>query len=305
MQSLSTVLSVFLLLFLGYGAKKLRWLKEEDAGTLNALVIRFTMPAFIFNAIYTYHEPLPWTMAKIPLVGFGAIAVVLVLGYLCGRVLKIDRPTLGGMIIACGFGNTGFLGYPVTQAAFPGNQTALITAALYDELVMAFFLYTLGMSIAAYFAGGKVKLSQLTTMLKTPMLWAIPVALAMRAVHLPAFFMSTLDYLARGTVPLVMISLGLVLSARSMKGLSSPILVVCVLKLLVLPVLTYYGSGVAAMSGTIRQVTVLESGMPSAVMTCIVAGFFGANERFVAGAIFVTTLLSIATIPIILHLLGV
>ena len=54
-----------------------------------------------------------------------------------------------------------------------------------------------------------------------------------------------------------------------------------------------------------HQVGVLESGMPSAVMTGVLASKFGANGRFVAGVIFVSTLLSIVTIPTILLMLGV
>ncbi len=40
-------------------------------------------------------------------------------------------------------------------------------------------------------------------------------------------------------------------------------------------------------------------------MTCVIASQFGANARFVAGAIFASTLLSIAAIPAGLIILGV
>lgn len=297
-------MSIFLLLFIGYGTKKVGLLKEKDADLLNTVVIYLTLPAFIFNAIYGYREPLPLSMIKVPILGFAMIAVVLVIAYFIGRTLNLDRPTLGGLIIAAGFGNTGFLGYPVVLAAF-GPGKALVTAALYDELAMALPLYTVGVLIAAGFAGQKVERGQLLKVLTFPALLAIPAALILRPIPLPEPLMESLRYLGAGTIPLVMISLGLSLSARSLHGFAVPALLVVVLKLGVLPLLTYFAFRASGAEGVILQVSVLESGMPSAVMTTVLASKFGANARFVAGVIFLTTLLSIATIPAMLIILGV
>ena len=304
MNVIGTVISIFLLLFIGYGTRKVRLLCAEDADLLNTVVIYITLPSFIFDAIYSYRQPLPLSIAKVPVIGFAMILVVLGAAYVVGRAMKLDRPTLGGMIIASGFGNTGFLGYPVVQAAFQ-RKSALVTAALYDELAMALPLYTLGVLIAAGFAGERVKRGQLLAVLKLPALWAIPAALLLRPLALPEPLLAAIGYLGCGTIPLVMISLGLSLSAKSLKGLAAPVLAVCVLKLGVLPLLTHYTLQAGGVTGTMHQVGVLESGMPSAVMTGVLASKFGANGRFVAGVIFVSTLLSIVTIPTILLMLGV
>ena len=303
MGIVGTVLSIFLLLFIGYGTKKVRLLRAEDADLLNTVVIYITLPAFIFDAIYSYRQPLPLSIAKVPIIGFAMILAVLGVAYIIGRALKLDGPTLGGMIIASGFGNTGFLGYPVVLAAFQ-QKGALVTAALYDELAMALPLYTVGVLIAAGFAGKHVRGRQLLRVLALPALWAIPAALLLRAIALPEPLLAAIGYLGSGTIPLVMISLGLSLSARSLKGVGIPVLAVCVLKLGLLPVLTHYALQAGGVTGTMYKVGVLESGMPSAVMTGVLASKFGANGSFVAGVIFVSTLLSIVTIPATLLILG-
>ncbi len=230
MSVVGTVLSIFLLLFLGYGTKKIRLLRAEDADLLNTVVIYLTLPAFIFDAIYSYRQPLPLSIVKVPIIGFAMIAVVLAIAFIVGRMLRLDRPTLGGLILASGFGNTGFLGYPVVQAAFH-ERGALVTAALYDELAMALPMYTLGALIAAGLAGEKVEGEQLLRVFKLPAFLAIPVALLLRPVAIPEPLLAAIRYLGNGTIPLVMISLGLSLSARSLKGLAVPVLAVCVLKL--------------------------------------------------------------------------
>ena len=304
MTVIDTVISIFLLLFIGYGTKKVRLLRAEDADLLNNVVVYLTLPAFIFEAIYGYRQPLPFSIVKVPIIGFAMIAAVIVAGYLVGRALRLDRPTLAGLMIAAAFGNTGFLGYPVIKTAFAAKG-ALVTAVLYDELAMALPLYTLGAAIASGFAGERFDRKQFAKVLTMPSMLAIPIALALRPLTLPEPLMVALRYLANGTIPLVMISLGLSLSARSLKGYAVPVLAACVLKLGLLPLLTYYSLRAGGVSGVMLQAGVVESGMPSAVMTCVIASKFGANAKFVAAAIFVSTLLSIAAIPTVLVLLGV
>lgn len=302
MSIANSVFPVFLLMFLGYGIKKLRLLKQEDTGVLTTVIIYLTLPCFVFEAIYRHRAGLPPSIAKVPFVGLGMIIVVLIAAYIIGRMFKLDRPTLGGFILAAGFGNTGFLGYPVVQAAF--GQDALITAALYDELAMAFPLYTLGTFIAASFAGARAETKSVLKLAAAPAVWVIPLALLVRPYNIPEPVTKTIQYLAAGTVPLAMISLGLSLSARSIKGLALPVFTACALKLALLPVITFYAARATGIAGQVQTVMVLESGMPSAVMACVVASKFGANERFVAGVVFVSTILSIAAIPLTLVILS-
>jgi predicted permease len=297
-----SVFPVFLLMFLGYGIKKLRLLRQEDTGVITTVIIYLTLPCFVFDAIYRHRTGLPPSIARVPIVGLCMIIVVLLAAYIIGRALKIDRPTLGGFILAAGFGNTGFLGYPVVQAAF--GQNALITAALYDEIAMAFPLYTLGTFIAASFAGEKVDAKSILKLAAAPAVWIIPLALLVRPYNIPEPLTKTVQYLAAGTVPLAMLSLGLSLSARSIKGLVLPIIAACVLKLALLPAITFHAAQATGITGQVQTVMVLESGMPSAVMACVVASKFGANERFVAGVVFISTIMSIATIPLTLLILG-
>jgi len=298
-----TVLSIFLLLFAGYGIKKARILKAGDAEILNTVVLNLTLPAFIFLAIYGYHGNLTLQIAKVPIFGFATMLVVMVIAWLIGRALRLDRRIIGGLIIVSAFGNTGFLGYPVVQAAFH-QKGALVTAVMYDELAMAFPLYTLGILLATTFSGEKISREYMLKVFKLPSMWAIPLALILRPYVLPGPIMHAIEYLSAGTIPLVMISLGLSLSTSSLKGYAVPVLVACVLKLGVLPLLTHHVMGFVGVQGTMHQVTVLESAMPGAMMSAVIAGRFGDCGKYTTSAIFTATLLSLVTIPLTLWLLG-
>lgn len=300
-----TVLSVFLLLFVGYGMKKLRVLQPANCDLLNTVVIYVMLPAYIFNVIYGYKGTVHVSTVYAILIGFAMIALVSLLSYLIGGLLKFDNSILAGLILAAAFGNTGFLGFPVVEAAFK-DRGALFTAVLYDEFAMALPLYTIGIIVATGFMGEKFDTGRIKRLIYLPQLWAIPVALLVRSfphIHLPEPLLVALKYLANGTVPLVMISIGLSLSAKSMKGYTLPVIVACTMKLAVLPLLTYYAAQRASISGITLQTITLEAGMPTAMMAGVLIAKFGRSGQFVASTIFISTMLSLVTIPVILMLI--
>jgi len=301
---IGTVLSIFLLLFAGYGIKKVRIMKPDDAEILNTVVLYLTLPAFIFQAIYGYRGQLSLEIAKVPVFGFIAMLGVMLLAWLIGRALRLDKCIIGGLIVVSAFGNTGFLGFPVVQAAFR-DKGALVTAVMYDELAMAFPLYTLGLFVTALFSGEKLSREFMLRVFKLPSMWAIPLALILRPHPLPHPLLDAIRYLSDGTIPVVMISLGLSLSASRIKGYAVPVLVACLLKMAVLPFLTHHTMALVGVRDTMHQVTVLESAMPPAMMSAVIAGRFGRCGGFATSAIFVATLLSLLTIPLTLVVLGV
>lgn len=287
--------SVFLLLLAGYGAKRIGFLKPADTRVVNSVVINLTMPAFIFLSIH--QRPLDPATIKVPLLGFFVQTVVLALAFGCARALRLDRRTTGGLMLAATFGNTGFLGYPIITAAFSHNPRAMPTAVMFDELAMSLMLNSVGVAVASGFAGKRFEPRSLLEFLKNPLFPSTVVSLALRNVYVPPTILKTLGFLAAGTVPLAMISIGLSLSGRSIRKYPAAFGTSFALKMLAMPVLMYFVAPLVGVTGMLKQVAVVECAVPTAVIAGVIAGRYDANEEFVAGTIFVTTLLSIAVIP--------
>ncbi len=300
-ETLSAVASIFLLLMAGYGAKKVGVLREQDVHVVNSLLINLSMPAFIF--VNTHKKPLTMGMVKAPFVAFIMEIVVIGLAYLLARLLKLDRKTTGALMIVSAFGNTGFLGYPVTAAAFSGDKKAILTAVMIDNFGMALILYTVGVAIVTTFAGSEFKWKNVFEFLKTPMFPATIVALALRQVEIPSLVMDTLTFMGHATVPLAMISIGLSLKTTAVTKYPLPFLVATVLKMAVLPALVYFGLPYVGVEGTVRDVVTMECATPAAVMTGVISGKYGANHEFAAGTVFATTLISVISIPLLLSII--
>ena len=115
------VLSIFLLMLVGYAARKLRLLRREDCGVLNDIVIDPTLPAFVFNAIYSYKQPITPAMIKVPLAGLLAIFVMLAAAFVTARALGLKKSMYAAFILAAAFGNTGFSRLSTRGCRLPGT----------------------------------------------------------------------------------------------------------------------------------------------------------------------------------------
>ncbi|MGC8861286.1 MAG: AEC family transporter [Armatimonadota bacterium] len=301
-HTLNTVASIFLLLLAGYGSKRLGALNASDAAVVNSLVVNLTMPAFIFVSVH--NKPITPAMVKAPVVGFVMEMVVVGIAYCAARALRLDRRTTGALMLVSAFGNTGFLGYPVVTAAFRGDKHAILSAVMFDEFAMALPLNSVGVALAVSFAGCRFERSSLLEFLKTPLFPSTIAALLLRQVSVPPLVMTTLGYLAAGTVPLAMISIGLSLTSRVVKSYPYALATALILKMVVLPALVWLVLPLTSVGGVVKQVVVLESAMPSAVFSGVVAARYGANGAFAAAAVFASTLASVIMIPAVLMLVG-
>jgi malonate transporter len=124
----NTVVPVFALILLGFGAGKLGWFGEGSARGLSTFVFSFAIPAMLFKAMATFGLPSspPWAFWG---AFFGAVIAAWVLAILLSRHV----PGLGGAggapaALGAGFGNTVMLGLPLGVAHY--GEAALLPMAL-------------------------------------------------------------------------------------------------------------------------------------------------------------------------------
>lgn len=236
------------------------------------------------------------------MVGLIAECLVLGLAYAAARALKLDRKTTAGLMIAATFGNTGYLGLPFVSAVFGGDKAAIQSAVMMDSFAMRILLCTAGIAVATSFAGERFRWQDTLEFVKSPLFVALVIGLIFRKTPVTGVPYDVLSYAAAMTVPLSMISVGLNLSLGSAKKWPLAVAAAVALKLAILPALTHLGLPFLQVGDTVAKVAVLEMAMPSAIFGGVIAGRYGANKEFVAGAIFVSTLLSVVGIPTVLAL---
>lgn len=303
--TLHALAPLFLLILLGYGLKRARVLHAAHVPVLNGLVVNVTFPALIVHSL-AVAPVLPTQTLRLPLALLLAELLVLALAFGLGRVARLPRPTWGALLMTATFGNTGFLGYPITLALLPRQFPAAI---LIDQFGMTIPMYVSVSLIGASFgATGADRTAVLARFFRSPMFWAVLVGGAARLISWPSIpgadvVAQCLTYLGQGTTPLVLLALGVALRPGAVRARPGAALLACALKLFVLPLLMWVVCRLLGLNGDERAVGVLMAAMPTAVMASVLSGQHDLDGDWAVGVVFVSTVLSAVTMPLLMAVL--
>jgi hypothetical protein len=295
----STILTFAAIVGVGALLRSTGLLSPSDVRPLNAIIVNVGLPAFIFQAVRG--ADLGADLWRVVLISWGVFLAVIMLAWLVSSVRAHDPARRGAIMLTAAFGNTGFIGYPVTAALLGGAAVPL--AVFSDVFGTVFALVIVGLPVAARLSGGGDRVSLLRELLTFPAVLALVAGLVARAVPVPESVSSGLDLLATIVAPLIMLSVGIMLRPRSLVRRFADIALVVMLRLAVAPALALMGGDMFA-SGDVLRVAVLQAGMPTMMLTLVVGERFGLDTDFIASAIFVTTLLSAVTIPLAQTVIG-
>lgn len=313
----------FLLIGLGHLLRRRGLLDPAHVPVLNGLVIQVTLPALVVLGLLRAPRLSPG-LALVPVAFLCAEAAGLALLYGLGRRLGWPRPLLGAVLMVGVFGNTSFIGYPVTLALLPRQFP---TTILIDQFGMTVPMYLsaalLGAALGENGEAGAAaaRRAAVTRFLRSPIFLSAVLGLVLRQVPVPdglaalplvrglgSVFTRCLEILGQGTTPLVLLALGASLRAGAVRGQGGPLALACGAKLLLSPILVWgvcraLGMTGAGLGAETRLDAVLEAAMPSAVMASVLSGQAGLAGDFAVGVVFVTTVLSALTLPLLLTLL--
>lgn len=271
-----------------------------DARSLGRVVFYVFSPVLIFNLLLQNKLKIDEAIGVIAL----TICVVAAMGlvtYLLGTFFKLERPVLTAILITTMFANTGNYGLPLVSFAF--GEQALSYAGIYFVTTTLLF-YTLGVLIASL--GHMSPKDAVLGLFKIPTLYAVLLAVLINGlgVQLPGPVARAVDLAAGGTIPLMLVLLGVELSRVQLDGSLRAMQLSVSLRLLVAPLIALLLTGLFGIDGPARQGSVTEAAMPSMVSATVLATEYQLDSRLVTAVIFISTLLSPLTLTPLLVYLG-
>jgi predicted permease len=278
-----------------------RILRPEDAKPLNDIIIYAGLPALVFRAVHA--SDLTLDLVWMAVVAWSAIVVGFAVAWVSCRAFRLPDPTAAGFMIAAALGNTGYLGYPLALALF--GDAGLVRAIFYDIFGTVFAVLTIGLLVAQRLGdtGGK-RLNLVKEIVTFPGVVAMALALALRSVDIPVLVSDALDGLANLVVPLIMISLGISLQARTIRERAAALGGVAAVKLVLLP---FVALGVGALlldDSDALGLVVMQAGMPSMMLSLVFGIRYKLDVDFIASAILVTQVGALAAVPFFQLLVG-
>ena len=285
---------------MGYLARRLGYLGGETDQKLSKIILNITMPCLIVASVATGDE-LPGTAEILSVLKVAAVfyGMELLLSAVVPRLLGGTDKQKGVWRYTLVFPNMAFIGYPVAVALF--GPEALFYAVI---LVLPFNLlaYSLGPLMLA--GRAKFRWQQLTS----PCIIASVIALvvALGHIQLPAIVGECAGFVGNLTTPLSMLVVGSLLAGLSVgKVFASPRLwALTAVRLLVLPALLWLLLGwMNVEPPMVAGIAVILMAMPTAVNGSMLSMEYGGDTECMAQITFLTTLVSIITIPVVSALL--
>lgn len=270
------------------------------ADVLGRVIVDVTMPALLVHVLAA--QDLEWSASSALLATTAAFVASAVIGTGLARVLGQDRRAQGAAGLTASFCNTGFLGFPLMLALFPGDGAASSAALLVDTFNTTLLLWTLGAGFATRMGrGGELDVKTSLRMLVRPMTLAVLLGLALRTagITIPPFLDGTLAALGACTSPLVFLTLGIQLDVAALRGRLVSLGATTVVKLLLSPLLCLLVVRTLRLPEPVASVAVLQAGMPSAMASVIVAADSGCERAYAAGAATLSTIGCLLSLPLV------
>lgn len=293
----NNILPIILLSGAGFALGKLLHIEPRSLGRV---VFYVFSPVLIFDLLV--QNQLKISEAAI-VIAF-ALCFILMIGALTfsiGYLIKLDRPALVAILITTMFANTGNYGLPLVSFAF--GEQALSYAGIYFATTTLLF-YTLGVFLASL--GHMTFKDAILGLLRIPTLYAVVLAVLMNIwnIGIPVPVARAVELAAGGTIPLMLILLGVQLTRVEFTGNQRALQLSVSLRLLVAPLAALLFAALFGLQGFPRQASVTQASMPSMVSATVLATEYNLDARLVTAIVFISTLLSPLTLTPLLVFLG-
>lgn len=297
------IVILFLILLVGVVTKKLKVVRDSFTKDLTDFILTIALPAQIISSMNYDFSPDKLRTASGLLV-ICMILYIISIGFaiLVTRLLKIEGSAKNIYRFALVFSNVGFMGYPVVNAVY-GSEGVFYTA-IYN-LPFNLLVWTVGLILIG--GGGREKLNLKVILNPGVVAVLIGLTLFIFSIKLPGPIESTIEMIGSSTTPLSMILVGLILADSSLKKVfSSPmVFVISFLRLIAIPFLYIVILKPFVTNPLILGIPVVIAAMPAAANTAILASKYDGNVYLASQSVFISTLLSIVTIPLIVFILGI
>lgn len=287
-------ITIFCLMLAGYILTKLHILSLEARKPLSALLINFILPC---NIIVSFMIHLTRSILRDCLTIFIVSICIQIFAAIVGPFFypKKDKDKLAVLKYGTIVSNAGFMGNPITQGLY-GNL-GLLYASVY-LIPQRIVMWSAGVTC---FTGSRGK-NVIKKICTHPCIIAVVIGLILMIaqIKLPSGLDKTINFASDCTTALSMIVIGNILAGVDKREiLSKDNFWFCFIRLILFPLIVLACCMLTGIHELVTNVSVVLAGMPAAATTAILAAQYDGDSAFAAEIVFLSTLLSLITVPIL------
>ena len=303
----SQILILSIVVVIGVIASKTKVITINTKDFLAKIIFNITLPLMLlcnFSRINITPEILSNSLIVIVLTLF-VLLFMLFFSWLSTRVFKMTRQESSIFKAHSVFGNIIYLGFPLIFALY--GEEGLLYASMF-QLVSNMLMWTVGVIILNQ--GKEFTFWQNVRHILNPNTYAIVIGFIMflLSLKLPTVLMKSLGALGDSNTHLSMLYIGSMMFYTTMKGFlnNKEVYILTVNKLIIVPLLLLFLFAVwnyffpETLNIIVLSVLLMQASMPAMVNIVIMAKIFGADDQLGTANVFVSTIISLVTLPLLL-----
>lgn len=304
MLLLQQMIVLFFFMIIGYFLRKKEIFSEETCKAVSWLVVHVANPALILSGSIGRSEPVaPGEMGLCLGVAILTFAGLMLMAAAVTPLFRVPKKSRGTYRVMLIFSNVGFMGFPVINAIY--GSDALLYASIF-LIPYNFLLYTYGIQEMRGMGAEGGKLSWKKILNIGVITSVLSLLIAAFRIETPDFVGTAVSTLSGLTAPLSMMVIGASMVNIRIKELFADrrLLLFALLKLILLPAAGMLLLGIFVKNEMLLGVCLVMLSTPVGSMTAMLAQQYGGDYEMDSRGVALTTLLSVATMPLVSILVG-
>lgn len=300
----SQMVQMFLMMFLGYFLRKIGLMDQGFTAKLTTFLLNVAMPCLILHSVIGQAGGRNLEEAGVVFaVATGMYLLLPLLSLLVVKLLRLPKQQQGVYAFMMTFSNVGFMGFPLVNAVY-GGEAVFYTAII--NILFTISSYTIGLLLLH--CGQETKARIDPKLLLTPgvVLSALAIVLYLADLSFPAEVVQVTETVGNMTTPSAMLCMGSTLASMELREVMSDwrVYLFSAIKQIVLPLLLLPLLWTVLSSDYLRGIVYLLLLTPVANSAVLFATEYGFDEKLAAKGVFISTVLSVGTIPLLAPLIG-
>ncbi|OOM07474.1 AEC family transporter [Clostridium saccharobutylicum] len=292
------IIILTLMMMIGAVLRKLKITTDEVNKGFSSILMNLTLPCMI---IYSFNFEFSMNMLKNAIMILFYSIVIHIILIVLSKVayLKFENTKKSAFKFATIFSNCGFVGYPIVQGLF-GNIGVFYTSMF--TIPFNIFMWSYGVML---FTGESDFKTIKKNLINPPLICTfLGVIIFLFSIKLPQPILSTLGSVGNMTTPISMFIVGSMLADVELKDVFKgfDIYYLNFVKLIVAPIIVFILLRLLKVDETLLCICVIMVAMPSASLIGVFSEKYNGDKLTASKCAFLTTILSIITIPVIMSI---
>lgn len=298
MDAVQSVITILLMISLGYILARIGWFNRESSKLFAKIVVNVSLPSLMLsNLLNTFSKDKLFEVGYGLLIPFGIIGLSYLIGMVVSRIINVPHNRRGAFRSMFALSNAIFIGLPVNLGLFGEKSIPYILMYYFANTLIFWTIGVYGIRKDGNVGGKEVSIKETLGKILSPPLVAFLLAMILIMIDfkLPRFLDDSLQYIGNLTTPLSMLFIGITI--YSMKPgtikFDKSMFILHIGRFLITPLIAIGLIRLITVPDLMGNVFVIQATMPVMTQTAIVTQVYGADYEYSTVMVSISTLVSL------------